>query len=433
MRFHTGMLLLSFCLLWTTANAQEPLSAPGEPSSPYAARVVGDDVYVRSGPDQNYYAVGKASRGQKVEVFGDQYGWLKIKPPPHMYSLIEKNYLDVTPDGRGVVNADHVNIRAAGDMAPQIYARQIKLSRGAEVRILGKREAVLDNKTLTFYKIEPPAGAYLWISADYVERDDGTAEVTKPEPTTDAMQTRLASTDPQLTPSAPTPEHGDASDPQTGMEARTATAQEISEEVARLRRELGKLEKELAPEMAKPFAERHLDSFVERYRPLADQERDIVVHHYARIRIDQIEQQAELLDTVLALRTERQQLDVDRKAFMQERNNIRIEAIPVHRRYEIYGELRVSNVYNSPVLPRRYRLVNPDADPPRTIAYIEIPRDATIDPTLFVGQYVGVIAAERHYHPGLVDPIPIIIPAEISIATKSADADTESDPPSEGG
>jgi hypothetical protein len=342
-----------------------------------------------------------------------------------MYSLIEKNYLDVTQDGRGVVNADHVNVRAAGDAAPQIYARQIKLNRGAEVRILGQRKAVLDDKTLTFYKIEPPEGAYLWISADFVERDDGSPDVAKTDTPTDATQTRLASADLPSMPSGSTPESRDASDPQTDTQTPTATAREVSDEVARLRSKLAKLEKELAPEMAKPFADRHLDSFVERYRPLADQEQDIVVKHYARIRIDQIEQQAELLETVLALRTESMQLDVDRKVFMQERNNIRIEAIPVHRRYEIYGELRESNVYNSPVLPRRYRLVDPDADPPRTIAYVEVPRDAAIDPTLFVGRYVGVIAAERHYHPGLVDPIPIIIPAEISVATRSTDADTD--------
>ena len=52
------------------------VNAPGEPASfPYPAEIIGDDVYVRSGPGTNYYACGKLYRGDKVKVSGSQSGW----------------------------------------------------------------------------------------------------------------------------------------------------------------------------------------------------------------------------------------------------------------------------------------------------------------------------------------------------------------------
>ena len=56
-----------------------------DPQFPYRAFVNGDDVYVRSGPGQNYYPVLRLKRGETVDVFRhDPGGWYAIRPPAEM-------------------------------------------------------------------------------------------------------------------------------------------------------------------------------------------------------------------------------------------------------------------------------------------------------------------------------------------------------------
>ena len=56
-------------------------AANGEQTFPYTAYVAVDDVYVRSGPGQNYYPTDKLKRGQEVEVYRhDPGGWCAVRP-----------------------------------------------------------------------------------------------------------------------------------------------------------------------------------------------------------------------------------------------------------------------------------------------------------------------------------------------------------------
>ena len=55
--------------------------ARGDATFPYKATVASEDVYVRSGPGQNYYPTDKLKRGQEVEVYRhDPGGWCAIRP-----------------------------------------------------------------------------------------------------------------------------------------------------------------------------------------------------------------------------------------------------------------------------------------------------------------------------------------------------------------
>ncbi len=69
---------ISCCFLgcWVaTARA-----APGQ-TFPYKAYVIANDVYVRSGPGDNYYPTDKLKTGDPVEVYRqDPGGWLAIRP-----------------------------------------------------------------------------------------------------------------------------------------------------------------------------------------------------------------------------------------------------------------------------------------------------------------------------------------------------------------
>ena len=68
MRLLVAVILCSHVLL------ASPVS--GEHNFPYKISVAADDVYVRSGPGQNYYPTDKLRRGQEVEVYRhDPGGW----------------------------------------------------------------------------------------------------------------------------------------------------------------------------------------------------------------------------------------------------------------------------------------------------------------------------------------------------------------------
>ena len=60
----------------------------GEQTFPYKAFIAADEVYVRSGPGQNYYPTDKLAKGQEVEVYRhDPGGWCAIKPVGRQFFL----------------------------------------------------------------------------------------------------------------------------------------------------------------------------------------------------------------------------------------------------------------------------------------------------------------------------------------------------------
>jgi uncharacterized protein YraI len=414
------------CLAMSCFFQPVPLSAQTEapPEPIYQGRVTGDDVHIRSGPDTNYYSLGRANKGQTVQVIAEQFGWLKILPLPGMYSLIEKNYLDTTADGRGVVNADRVNIRAGADDVPYVYARQLKLNRGAEVRILGEREATLNGQTVRFYRIEPPPGAYVWIHADFVERTDGRTG-TSPAPA-EKQPTRE---DTARVSAAVRSGAGGESEPP--VESDSAPPAQTAPEKEELRTRLAELDARFKAEFDKPLDQRDFEQFREPFAALADQDADRVVKRFAELRLEQVEYRIKMLETIRSLREDESKLEELRQEYMQARAEIRISAIDAPRNFEWSGQLRESNIYNTPLWPKRYRLVDPDRKPAHTLAYIEIPPDFNLDVQALVGRYVGIVEASRSYHKGLVQAVPIIVPSDIVVIDRPTKPQVEAPNPGE--
>src|SRR5262245_61810993 len=83
-------------------------SARAQTASADTRTVVVDQVAVRSGGSEKFYATGKLQRGQKVEVLRDspEYpGWLVIKPPPGSFSWINARFVQERGPYLGVVVA----------------------------------------------------------------------------------------------------------------------------------------------------------------------------------------------------------------------------------------------------------------------------------------------------------------------------------------
>jgi len=144
------------CVLMASTAWAEPAV-----TFPFEGVVQGDHVNLRSGPDTTWYPVAKVMNGTRVTVLGKEYGWYKIDPPAGSFSWVMKDCITSTDGSKGKVSVPRVAVRAGSLLDEERRtAIQVLLGQGAEVKILGQSG--------TWYKIEPPAGACVWVSAKLV-------------------------------------------------------------------------------------------------------------------------------------------------------------------------------------------------------------------------------------------------------------------------
>jgi hypothetical protein len=144
---------------------------------PYDAIVQGDDVYVRSGPGQSYYATLKLELGDRITVHRhDPGGWYMIAPPPGSFSLIDASLVQKTSETEGVVKVPPIDNGQPGRAIVRIgsafgddhdfYGRE--LSSGDTVEIVGETTIETERGSVLMYQIQPPALEYRWVKGDYV-------------------------------------------------------------------------------------------------------------------------------------------------------------------------------------------------------------------------------------------------------------------------
>ena len=122
-----------------------------------------NEVYVRSGPGENYYATIKLDKGAKVMVVGLKYDWLKIIPPDGSFSYVAKAFVEKRGDGStGQVTKPDLNVRAGSDLVAIKTVVQTKLDENEDVTILGEQDE--------YFKIKPPEGAYLYVNKQFVDQ-----------------------------------------------------------------------------------------------------------------------------------------------------------------------------------------------------------------------------------------------------------------------
>ena len=155
-----------------------------EPTFPYKAYITADDVYVRSGPGENYYPTDQLKAGTEVEVYRhDPGGWFAIRPPKNSFSWVSSRHLQVDGNNLGTVTDERVAARVGSRMSDTRDVIQVRLHKGEVVEVLeprrhpeaGSRQAgalpVAANPPTTWYKIAPPAGEFRWVSGRFVDPD----------------------------------------------------------------------------------------------------------------------------------------------------------------------------------------------------------------------------------------------------------------------
>ena len=148
-----------------------PSAASAEPSFPYKATVVSDDVYVRSGPGQDYYPTDKLKRGQEVEVYRhDPGGWCRIRPVEGSFTWVSGRFLKPTRRNLAVVTEEGVAARVGSRFSDTRDVVQVRLRKDEVVEILEAPHGE-GRGAGQWYKIAPPSGEFRWVSSKYLDAD----------------------------------------------------------------------------------------------------------------------------------------------------------------------------------------------------------------------------------------------------------------------
>ncbi len=134
-------------------------------AKPYVGQVAADDVLVRSGPSEGFYATQKLNKGDRVTVVGVRGGageWLKIVPPDGSFCYVAQAYVERSTgsDGVGRVTKPELNVRAGSLLNGSKKTRLMTLNTDDKVQIVG-----VDDE---YFKIAPPPGAYLYVQRSLV-------------------------------------------------------------------------------------------------------------------------------------------------------------------------------------------------------------------------------------------------------------------------
>mgnify|MGYP000731243639 CR=1 FL=1 len=419
----------------TADPADDTQSADAAPSGskftfPFQGEVTGDNVYVRSGAGINWYPTTKLGKGTVVRVIGEVAGgWLRIIPPPGSFSYVDAAAIERTPGSdKGVTRVDGVYVKAGSEVSARKTAVQQVLTKGVEVSILGETEG--------FLKIAPPEGAYLFISEQFVQPiGPGGAKFAKEatqgapvrSPPREAAARVADATPPGTMEPIRSPAHQTGASPDytevrstTGSPGSISTAERPaagsstatgsgpivtgSSDSVLVTRSAGRgkyrvmldaVESDLRAALASSDPKIDYQSLIERFRPIAEQDEDVVSRAVARARVDQLQSRMELERIVADARDRHSSTEAFIQRLGEDRSRITDMRLPPERRFwDLKGELRRSAAFDR-AMPNRYRLLDPITQ--KSVAYIDVPPTSGIDVLSLLNRYVGVRVASQYF------------------------------------
>ncbi|NOX59769.1 MAG: SH3 domain-containing protein [Planctomycetes bacterium] len=232
-------------------------------------------------------------------------------------------------------------------------------------------------------------------------------------PTGQQVSPEAIARNPSQSPSMQRPSKPTNTAPIKTAQQQTSTIEVIPYSGNDPRAELKQIDDQMMAELDKPFEHRQFGDLRARYRGIMEADVDEPSRLYAERRIHQLDVLSfrvgavnQMNNLVVNVTETRQTASVERSSFKPQSN-------PRGVGFAATGELRESMVFTSPVGPRRYRLIDPNQDVPRTLCYVEIPPDSTIDVSRHLGRIVGIRASRQFIETGNVDPIPILVASSI--------------------
>jgi uncharacterized protein YraI len=352
--------------------AQQTAAAPGDSqevestSFPYTAEITGDDVYVRSGPGTNFYHCGKLNKGEKVKVVDKQFSWSRIVPPAGSFSWISTDYVKISPGDPsvGTVTGDNVRVYAGSDYVKPLYSTTLqgKLSTGEKVKLLGEQ---LDD----YYKIAPPAFAYLWVSTQFTKPVP--EPVVTPAPVT--TQTKIEPNEP-----------ADVNAPAEAVETPETPKTPLEK--------YRELKKQVEAERAKPADQQDYTKLKKALLEIVNDKEAGNAARYAQFIVGQIEGYELALAVTKEVQLQNQQLEKV-QAKIDKAKETRLAAVKNMGKFAVVGEFQTYQTYG----PGNYRIVD---DEGKMICYaLPTGAAAQLDLDSYIGQKVGLVGTIEPHLP----------------------------------
>jgi len=170
---------------------------------PYKAYINRADVYVRSGPGEEYYPTDKLAIGAEVEIYRhDPGGWYAIRPTDGSYTWVASRYLDPQKNRLATVNAERVAARVGSRFSDVRDVIQVRLQKGEVVEILDTVTAADERGGKSAWcKIAPPSGEFRWVYGKYVDPEYPRDGVRRPHSAEAPPPARPAANEPEDRPS----------------------------------------------------------------------------------------------------------------------------------------------------------------------------------------------------------------------------------------
>lgn len=131
---------------------------------PYEAKVVVDEVFVRSGAGDSYYPTQKLTRESVVTVHRhDPGGWYMIDPPKGSFSWIPERYVKRIKDSDGEVAEENVIAFVGSEFGDEASVFQRRMKTGEKITILGQRQIITSSGPQAMLQIAPPQRERRWI------------------------------------------------------------------------------------------------------------------------------------------------------------------------------------------------------------------------------------------------------------------------------
>ncbi|MFH1613701.1 MAG: SH3 domain-containing protein [Planctomycetota bacterium] len=344
-------IIVLFCFVQGLFGADEEqspaISEVNAPLPPYVAQIIGDDTYIRSGAGMDYYHCGKIAKSSQITVVGRSPGWFKIVPPRGSFSWVSKQYiqLDANNPDTGLVMNDNVLIWAGSEYVEPMHSEslQTRMHPGDRVKLLGEEKS-------GYYKIEPPSGAYLWVSeenASYLGTVGNVLPAGEETPTTEAV----------VQPIEPQP---------------SAVTARLSPVEASLLNEYYAIVKKIEAERAKPFTEQQYAEFKAPLQQIAENPEGGKAARYAKAVLERLDRFEFALRTGAETELQDQELARIRDRIKQERQT-RLNSIVDLGSFTAAGWFRKSQIYDGRTGVKRYLILD---DSGKVICYAQPESDS---------------------------------------------------------
>jgi len=346
-----------------SAAQDAAIQVPQVENSKYTAMGVinSDNVYLRAGASENYYATSKVDKGAQVTVVGIRFDWLKVMPPADSFSYVAKAYVEKRGDGTvGRVTRPDLNVRAGSSLTPNKTAIQCKLNEGDDVQIIGEADE--------YFKIKPPTGAYLYINKQFVDL----VKTLGPNP--DAGSPHDTGTTISETPTGGN----------TSLASGTATTRPASE-VSSAEKDFAKLEEQFTASSTKPLDQQPISEMLTGYQKVVtDAKLPESLKRIADYRIAGLKNRQSAQAALVDAKKTQEEIDKRQQAMKAEKQELeeRVKAEQA-RTYAAIGTLRTSSLQQGAGV--LFRLTDPANG--RTLVYIRSD-DAKL--ATMIGQFVGV-------------------------------------------